>query len=49
VVYVAENKMFRAVPVESGMTNSSMTIITKGLKGDETIALQEPPLKLIEK
>jgi multidrug efflux pump subunit AcrA (membrane-fusion protein) len=49
VVYVAENKKFRAVPVEPGPTNSSMTIITKGLKGDETISLQEPPLKLIEK
>jgi len=49
VVYVAEKGKFRAVPVESGMTNSSVTIITKGLKGDETIALQEPPMKLIEK
>ncbi len=43
VVYVAENEKFRPVKVETGLSNSSQTIINKGLKGKETIALIEPP------
>lgn len=49
VVYVADGDKFRPVPVETGFTNSSQTIITKGLTGTETISLMEPPQNFIEK
>ena len=42
LVYVAEGERFRGVPVETGLANSSQTIISKGLTGKETIALTEP-------
>jgi hypothetical protein len=42
LVYVAEGERFRGVPVETGLSNSSQTIIAKGLTGKETIALTEP-------
>lgn len=35
------------VKIETGTSGSSYTIITGGLKGDETIALTEPPNSLI--
>ena len=47
IVYVMEKKEFRPVPVQTGTTGSSYTIITGGLKGDEIIALSEPPNRLI--
>ena len=47
VVYVLEGKNFIPVPVEPGRSNSSHTLITKGLKGDEIIALSEPPHNMI--
>jgi len=46
VVYVKSNKEFIPVEVETGTSGSSYTIITGGLKGDEIIALTEPPLSL---
>jgi len=47
VVYVREKNEFRPVSVRTGTTGSSYTIITGGLKGDEIIALSEPPGSLI--
>jgi HlyD family secretion protein len=47
VVYVLKNRKFTPVKVETGMSGSSYTIITGGLKGDEIIALSEPPGSLI--
>ncbi len=49
IVYVAAGHEFIPTTVETGLSNSSMTIISKGLKGNETIALMEPPHKLIRK
>lgn len=49
IVYVAEGEKFRPTPVETGLSNSSQTVIIKGLNGDETIALIEPPQNYIEK
>jgi HlyD family secretion protein len=47
VVYVLKKRKFIPVKVETGMSGSSYTIITGGLKGDEIIALSEPPNRLI--
>ena len=47
IVYVAEGGKFLPVTVETGLSNSSGSIISKGLTGNETIALVEPPRKLI--
>jgi multidrug efflux pump subunit AcrA (membrane-fusion protein) len=49
IIYVAREDKFVPVTVETGISNSSESIISKGLKGDETIALLEPPFKLIIK
>lgn len=43
VVYVVEGKFFRPVPVETGLSNSARTIISRGVKVGQTIALMEPP------
>jgi len=43
VVYVSEGKEFRPVPVETGPSNSSRSIVVKGLSVGQTIALMEPP------
>jgi multidrug efflux pump subunit AcrA (membrane-fusion protein) len=48
VTYVAEGKKFIRIPVETGKANSSHTIIAKGLKGNETIALTEPAHNMIK-
>jgi multidrug efflux pump subunit AcrA (membrane-fusion protein) len=48
-VYVENGKKFIPVVVETGLANGSKCIITKGLKGNETIALIEPPHKLVIK
>jgi HlyD family secretion protein len=48
VVYVKGKNNFSPVKVETGLSGSSHTIITGGLKGDEIIALSEPPNSLIE-
>jgi len=47
VVYVMDKMEFIPVAVKTGTAGSSYTIITDGLKGDETIALSEPPNSLI--
>ena len=49
VVYVADGQKFIPKKVETGLSNSSRTIITKGLEGKETIALAEPPQNYIKK
>ncbi len=49
VVYVASGEEFLVIPVETGLSNSSKTIISKGLKGNETISLVEPPPDFISK
>jgi len=48
IVYVKSKKEFVPVNVKTGTSGSSFTIITSGLKGDETIALTEPPYSLID-
>lgn len=47
IVYVKDKKVFVPVKVETGTSGNSFTIISGGLKGDETIALTEPPKSLI--
>jgi hypothetical protein len=47
IVYVAKDHKFIPVPIETSVTNSSESIVSKGLKGDEIIALLEPPYFLI--
>ncbi len=47
IVYVAKNHKFLPVPIETGLSNSSESIVSKGLKGNEIIALMEPPYFLI--
>jgi HlyD family secretion protein len=47
IIYVARDEKFIPVTVETGLSNSSESIISKGLTGTETIALVEPPLKWI--
>jgi HlyD family secretion protein len=47
VVYVRNKQSFTPVRVRTGISGSSYTIITGGLKGDEIIALSEPPGRLI--
>ena len=49
IVYVAEGEKFIPVPVETGLSNSSKIIVSKGLYGNETIALMEPPYNLVSK
>ncbi len=49
VVYVEEGEKFKPVIVETGMSNNSKSVITKGLSGNETIALMEPPFNLVIK
>ena len=46
-VYVYEDDKFIPVNIETGTSNSSHTIVPKGLKGNETIALSEPPHNMI--
>jgi multidrug efflux pump subunit AcrA (membrane-fusion protein) len=43
IVYVAEGKKFKPVPVETGLSNSTSTIVKTGLEGNETIALLSLP------
>jgi hypothetical protein len=49
VVYVATDGKFFPVTIETGLTNSSETIVSKGLSGSEIVALVEPPHNLIQK
>ena len=47
IVYVAKDHKFIPVQIETGISNSSESIVSKGLKGSEIIALMEPPYFLI--
>ena len=47
VVYVLKKQSFVPVIVRTGLSGSSYTIISSGLKGDEIIALSEPPGRMI--
>lgn len=49
IVYVADGEKFVPVVVETGLSNSSKSIISNGLVGNETIALMEPPYKMIRR
>ena len=49
IVYVAKGEKFMPVTVETGLSNSSKIIVSKGLSGNETIALMEPPYNLVSK
>jgi HlyD family secretion protein len=49
VVYVENDGKFIPVTVETGLSNSSVSIISKGLTGNETVALMEPPHNLIRR
>jgi multidrug efflux pump subunit AcrA (membrane-fusion protein) len=42
------SSQFRVRPVKTGTRNHNRIVITHGLKGNEEIALQRPPLSLIE-
>ncbi|MGC1390975.1 MAG: HlyD family efflux transporter periplasmic adaptor subunit [Bacteroidales bacterium] len=47
IVYVSKGRKFLAVIIETGFSNNSESIVSKGLMGNETIALMEPPYSLI--
>jgi multidrug efflux pump subunit AcrA (membrane-fusion protein) len=47
IVYVFKDHKFILVPIETSVSNSSESIVSKGLIGNETIALMEPPYFLI--
>jgi HlyD family secretion protein len=47
IVYVAKDHKFIPVPIETGLSNSSESIVSKGLIGNETIALMEPPYSIV--
>ena len=49
VVYVSDDEMFSPVTIETGLSNSSETIVSKGLSGGETIAFMKPPQNFIKK
>jgi HlyD family secretion protein len=46
-VYVSNSRKFTPVAVQTGVSGGSYTIIAAGLRGDETIALSEPPVHLV--
>lgn len=46
-IYVARNNKYVRVAIETGLSNSTESIVSKGLRGDETIALTQPPVPLI--
>jgi HlyD family secretion protein len=47
VVYVKDRKEFIPLEIRTGISGSSYTVISAGLKGGEIIALSEPPFSLI--
>ncbi|MCK5821372.1 MAG: efflux RND transporter periplasmic adaptor subunit, partial [Bacteroidales bacterium] len=48
VIYVAKGELFTPLVIKTGLSNSSESIISEGLLGDETISLMKPPLNSIE-
>ncbi len=49
IVYVKKRDRFLPVRVQTGYSGNSYTIIKEGLKGDEVLALAEPPGSMIVK
>jgi hypothetical protein len=49
LVYVSKGDLFTPRIIETGLSNSTETLVTSGLTGNETISLLEPPFNLIEK
>jgi HlyD family secretion protein len=49
IVYIADGESFRPVAIKTGISNSTESIISKGLRGNETISLMEPPYNMIIK
>ncbi len=49
IIYVLSEDLFDIVKVETGLTNGSETIVSKGLLGTETISLVKPPHNFIRK
>jgi HlyD family secretion protein len=47
VVYVKDRKEFIPLEIRTGISGSSYTVISAGLKGGEIIALSEPPFSII--
>jgi hypothetical protein len=47
VVYVKKRKEYIPLEIRTGISGSSYTVISAGLKGGEFIALSEPPFSLI--
>jgi hypothetical protein len=47
IVYVFKDHKYIPVAIETGTSNNSESIVSKGLIGNETIALMEPPYFLI--
>jgi multidrug efflux pump subunit AcrA (membrane-fusion protein) len=47
IVYVSEDHKYIPVAIETGASNNSESIVSKGLTGNETIAMIEPPYFLI--
>ena len=47
IVYVSKDHKYIPFQIETGLSNSSESIVSKGLKGNEIIALMEPPYFLI--
>ncbi len=47
VVYVKDRKEFIPLEIRTGISGSSYTVISAGLKGGEIIALSKPPFSLI--
>jgi multidrug efflux pump subunit AcrA (membrane-fusion protein) len=49
IVYVSEGDIFVPVIIETGLSNMSRSIISKGLDGNEKIAMTEPPYNMMRK
>jgi hypothetical protein len=49
IIYVSDGDKFLPVTIETGLSNSSETIVSKGLTGSEAIALMKPPQNFIKK
>jgi cobalt-zinc-cadmium efflux system membrane fusion protein len=47
-VFVRRGERYEARPVQLGVRNDNRVVIRRGLKGNEVIAVQRPPLELLE-
>jgi HlyD family secretion protein len=48
VVYARKGDRYQPVEVKTGLSGSSYTVISSGLKGDEVIALTLPPARMLD-